>query len=178
MDVRVLVIATLSALLLLQGCAHHMDASTPTAEIVLNNPHTSAHVIQEPVDAYQASELLKAPHKLGFTWYVNHPNAVYMIPSVYNIKSITGLDFQIGGQLIKAKPVTAVTDMDMVNITSSRPFTVTYWEFIRIFSAPRVQMRIHDVDGYSVSTFGPALKTEVNRKAVGFVRQIHTIKKR
>ena len=165
-------IYTLSALAILAlftGCQSVNSAITPAANVTTDDFDGSKIVRQSPVSS--SSSLTEDWHTLGFDYSSNTPNKVFMTAGVAGTKNIFGLDFNVGGRIIKASEASLVTEYDS---WSTRRFSVSYGDFIAIATAPSVKMKVSGANKYSVSSFGTSTNALVNKKFPPFLQKLQS----
>jgi hypothetical protein len=159
-------------LVLIAGCAGYNDAMTPSAITFVDDFDNSTVVRQRPVSA--ASGLSEGFNTLGFEWLARDPGRVYLTAGVaWGGRSglVTGLAFNLGGEIITAQSASAFTTAKYAQ--ESSVFAISLADFERIASAPVVKMRVDGAGQYTVSSFGPgAGMAIVNTKFSPFLEQV------
>lgn len=131
------------------GCASLNQGLTPGTKILKSDFDNSVDIVQEPVSS--ASSLSEAWHTLGFRWNSKATDIVFVTAGAHGITNITGLSFNIDGEIIDLEPASALTNYDN---WSTRQFKMDLSTFRKMAVAKDVKMKVVMIDTYSVSSFG------------------------
>ena len=158
----------LTSILLIIGCASLNQGLTPGAKTIVSDFDNSIEVIQKPVSS--ASSLSEAWHTLGFLWSSKSPDVVFLTAGTKGTLNITGLSFNIDGDIISVETASTLTDYDQ---WSTRQFMMPMEKFRKLAAAKIVKMKITMIDKYSVSSFGQTKPNAVvSGKFADFLRQV------
>lgn len=158
--------------LIFSGCASINQGLTPGPEVKVSDFDNSVEVIQKPVSA--ANSLSEAWHTLGFRWNSANPDIVYLIAGAHGTVNVTGLMFNIDGEIVTASPASKLTDYGQ---WSTRQFKIPFSTFKKLANAKLVKMKLIMIDKYSVSSFGQSKPGAiVSGKLKPFLKQIELAK--
>jgi hypothetical protein len=150
------------------GCSSINQGLTPGTKTVVSDFDNSIDVIQEPVSA--ASGLSEGWHTLGFRWNSNSPDVVFLMVGTKGTVNVTGVSFNIDGDIIDVETASTITDYDQ---WSTRQFVMPLEQFRKLATADVVKMKVSMIDQYSVSSFGQTKsKAVVSGKFEGFLNQV------
>jgi len=133
----------------LNSCVSINQSLTPGTRIIKSDFDNSIDIVQKPVSA--SSSLSEAWHTLGFRWNSNAPDIVFVTAGTVGITNITGLSFNIDGEIVDVEPASTLTKY---GDWSTRQFKMDLATFRKMASAKIVKMKIIMIDTYSVSSFG------------------------
>jgi hypothetical protein len=171
-------IPAVSFFLALSGCMAlpgMEGGSTPSPSVIQDEFDGSTIVRQEVVNS--SSSVAEGWHALGFEWRQKTPEIVFITAGTNGTATITDLAFNADGEIInRIKPSTASTDYGWV---STRQFTMSWQDFLKITSAKSVKMKVIHLNDYTVSSFGPAHSgTVVNSRIAPFVEKVRELRAR
>jgi len=138
----------LFVLLLFSGCASINQNLTPGTQTIISGFDNSIEVIQKPVSA--ANGLDESRNILGFRWNNTDPSVVYLIAGTKGTVNISGLAFNIDGEIYNVGLAGKSTKYGQYSI---RQFKVPFNVFQKIAAAKVVKMKI-TLDKYNVYSFG------------------------
>jgi hypothetical protein len=144
-------IFTAAILVALSGCASINDAMTPSVQVKKDQFDNSEIIYQPPVSA--ASSLSEGWHTLGFQWNSKYPDVVFLEVGVKGITNVMGVAFNVDGLLIEnIREASQLTDYGQ---WSTRRMVLPISDFIKVAQGKNVKMKVHQIDTYTVSSFGP-----------------------
>lgn len=159
--------------IIFQSCTAFNQAATPGTKIIKSDFDGSVDVLQSPVSS--SSSLSEGWHTLGFRWNSNLPDKVFLTVGVHGINNVTGLSFNIDGEIFDIEVASSITDY---GDWSTRQFVTEWSLFKKLANANDVKMKVVMIDKYSVSSFGK-LKPEaiVSGKFSEFLKEAEARKK-
>lgn len=153
------------------SCASINQGLTPNAQTIVSDFDNSVEVIQKPVSS--ANSLSEAWHTLGFRWNNKNSNIVYLTAGTSGTVNITGLSFNIEGEIVGAETASTLTEYGQ---WSTRQFKISIDNFLKLSKAKVVKMKVNMIDKYSVSSFGQSKPNAVvSGKFKEFMRQINLV---
>ncbi|MBC8180300.1 hypothetical protein H8E88_04165 [candidate division KSB1 bacterium] len=159
-------VAFLSVLLC---CASLNQGLTPGVKTTISDFDNSVEVVQKAVSA--ASSLSEGWHTLGFRWNSKAPNTIFLTVGTKGIVNVTGVSFNIDGNIVDAEIASTLTDYDQ---WSTRQFSMPLDQFRKLATAKIVKMKVIMIDKYSVSSFGQTKQNAiVSGKFSEFIRQVN-----
>lgn len=165
--IHTLLALALLAPIALNSCQSMNSAMTPSTRVSTDDFDGSTVISQAPVSA--SASLTEDWHTLGFDWNSRTPDMVFLTAGVQGIENVFGLEFNVGGRIIKAQKASMTTDYDS---WSTRRYAVSYGDFERIANAPLVKMKVVGAHGYGVSSFGTSTDALVGRKLPDFLQKV------
>lgn len=151
------------------GCASMNDALTPGLKIEKDRFDNSLRLYQAPVSS---SGIREDWHTLGFEWNETTPEIVYLTVGAQGITNVSGVHFNVNGEIIKSAGDASVNTN--YGDFSTRRFYIPIQDFIKIAEASLVKMKVIQIDSYTVSSFGEGagmLRT-IDSKFAPFVREL------
>ncbi len=145
------------------------DALTPSVSINKDDFDNSTRILQPPVSA---SGITEDWHTLGFEWNENTPSVVYITVGTQGINNVSGVNFNVNGNIIKsAKNASVNTNYGDF---STRRFYIPIRDFKLIAQAKLVKMKVIHIDNYTVSSFGESagMRT-INTKFSPFLEAVN-----
>lgn len=165
------------AALMLTGCASFNDAMTPSLTIKKGSFDGTLVINQPLVGA--SSSFSDAFHTMGFTWYEDKPETVYITVGVDGIQNIMGVTFNVDGFIIKSNKNAFITNYGSSGTSrayakqSTRRFYISVNDLIVLSKGRDVRMKVSGISTYTVSTFGSLNSIAViNRKFKPFIDQL------
>jgi hypothetical protein len=150
---------------IITSCASFNAAMTPSVKVMKDDFDNSTIIYQAPVSS--ASSMSESFSTLGFEWSSNTPNNVYLIAGVRGIENISGVAFNIDGEVLEnIKIASSLTKYDT---WSTRRFVISKANFIRLTKASSVKMKVSQIDTYTVSSFGLGSLAVVSSKFEPFL---------
>ena len=159
-----LLITCLTALLF-NGCQSYNATMTPRTKVTAD-AFDGSRVITQPSVSSSAS-LTEDWHMLGFDWNSRTADKVFLTAGVRGTNNVFGLDFNVGGKVITARPASLTTEYGP---WSTRRFVVSRKEFETIATAPLVKMKVSGANSYGVSSFGTSTGALVGSKFPPFLQ--------
>ncbi|MCL1091531.1 hypothetical protein L2744_18390 [Shewanella profunda] len=163
--------------LTLTACTSMNDALTPSVKIQQNAFDGSLEVIQAPVSA--ASSMSEAKHTLAFKWAKQTPDVIYLYAGVAGIETVSGLAFNVDGEIIDNIKKVGITNVDLghtatLNLPnrSTAAFVISKRDFEKISKGDLVKMKVEMLNSYSVSSFGKSVFASINSKLTPFIAAI------
>lgn len=166
---QILLVSAVAAVfpVVLGSCQDMNAAMTPQTKVTTDSFDGSTVVRQEPVSS--SASLSEDWHTLGFDWTSRTPDVVFLTAGVSGTNNVFGLDFNVGGKMIRAQEASLTTEYGS---WSTRRFKVSYKEFEAIATAPSVKMKVSGANSYGVSSFGTATNALVNKKLPAFLQKV------
>lgn len=156
-------------LLFISSCASFNDAMTPSAKLTKDKFDGSILVTQKPVSS--SSSISESWHTMGFDWSSTDPNRVYITIGISGIENITGVKFNVDGEIYDN--IKAASSTTEYGDWSTRRFVMGKASFITLTKAKSVKMRVSQINTYSVSSFGTEAPAIVNSKFEQFITLIN-----
>lgn len=160
-------------ILFFSGCTSFNDSVTANPSIKLDEFSGAKNIYQPEVSA--ASKISESWHMLSLRWSETTPNTVYLGVAADTVRNITGLAFNIDGELLEARRAEGGTDYGDYNpygTKSRRQFAVSFEEFEKIAAAKLVKMRVDEFETYTLSSFGVDTGALINKKFPKFLEMV------
>lgn len=153
----------------LAACMSASQSPTPSAKTTVDDSDNTIKVIQKPVSA--ANNTKEGKNILGFSWYSQAPNIVFLDAGMSGRTKVTGVAFDIDGDIVEFKSLSGGTRFE--NNWSYITFLMPLDQFRRMASAKIVEMKVEKNFAYSVSSFGKTRPNAiVNGKFAAFLEQV------
>ena len=160
-------LTTCLAAFLLNGCQSYNAAMTPRTKVAVDDFDGSRVITQPPVSS--SASIAEDWHMLGFDWNSRTPDKVFLTAGVHGTNNVFGLDFDVGGKVITARPASLTTEYGP---WSTRRFVVSRKEFETLATAPLVKMKVSGANSYGVSSFGTSPRALVGSKFLSFLQRL------